>query len=194
MCDQWGPFCEAVGASERILGYLDRPTAPQLQHGRTLPTLQVRMAGWLAATQMAAWVLRRLPHEVATMHPQGHVELRGVSFNYPSRPEVTALTGIDLTIPAGTTVALVGRSGSGKSTLVSLIQRLYDPDAGSVLLDGADVRELDSAWFRRQVAVVDQNPRLFSTTIAENIAYGMHGMACVNLILWTHVVRRYWIV
>ncbi len=109
------------------------------------------------------------------------MELRNVSFNYPSRPEITALTNIDLTIPSGTTIALVGRSGSGKSTLVALMQRLYDPDSGVVLLDGEDMRGLDSAWFRAQVAVVDQNPRLFSTTVADNIAYGMQGVfVCVG--------------
>jgi len=78
---------------------------------------------------------------------------------------------VSLDVPAGTTVALVGATGSGKTTLVQLIPRLYDVTEGAVLVDGADVRDVDVASLRRAIAVVDDNPFLFSATVAENIAY-----------------------
>jgi len=89
-----------------------------------------------------------------------------------ARPARAALSGVDLDVPAGTTVALVGGTGSGKTSLVSLISRLYDTSEGQVLLDGADVRHLRLRPLRRAVAVVSDDPFLFSATVAENIAYG----------------------
>lgn len=83
-----------------------------------------------------------------------------------------ALDGVTLAIPAGRLTALVGLSGSGKSTLIALIQRLYDPGEGAVLLDGMDLRTLDSTWFRSRIGVVSQEPQLFHMTVAENIALG----------------------
>ena len=102
---------------------------------------------------------------------RGEVQYRSVSFAYdPAKGEV--LRGIDLTISAGTTVALVGQSGSGKSTLVSLLPRFYDPTAGAVLLDGRDVREYSLRHLRRQISLVSQDVVLFDDSIANNIAYG----------------------
>src|SRR4051794_18791236 len=100
----------------------------------------------------------------------GHVELRDVTLEYEGagRP---ALRDVSLDVPAGTTVALVGATGSGKTTLVQLIPRLYDVDEGAVLVDGADVREVDVGDLRQAIAIVDDNPFLFSATVAENIAY-----------------------
>ncbi|MGB2712104.1 MAG: ATP-binding cassette domain-containing protein, partial [Conexibacter sp.] len=82
-----------------------------------------------------------------------------------------ALRDIDLTVPAGTTVALVGGTGSGKTSLVSLLPRLYDVSAGAVLIDGADVRSVDPLALRREIAVVTDDPFLFSATVHDNIAY-----------------------
>jgi ABC-type multidrug transport system fused ATPase/permease subunit len=100
----------------------------------------------------------------------GNVELRGVTLQYEGahRP---ALRDVDLDVPAGTTVALVGATGSGKTTLVALLPRLYDVTAGEVLIDGADVRDVDVASLRASIAVVDDAPFLFSASVAENIAY-----------------------
>jgi ATP-binding cassette subfamily B protein len=100
----------------------------------------------------------------------GHVELRHGSARYAgaSRP---ALHDVDLDVPAGATVALVGATGSGKTTLVSLIARLYDVTEGAVLVDGADVRDVDVASLRSAIAMVNDDPFLFSATVAENIAY-----------------------
>ena len=100
----------------------------------------------------------------------GRVELRGVSLTYEGsgRP---ALQGIDLDVPAGRTVALVGPSGSGKTALVSLLPRLYDPNEGSVSIDGADLREVDLGSLRGAVAVVTDDPFLFSASVHDNIAY-----------------------
>ncbi|CAN0877377.1 ABC transporter B family member 19 [Linum grandiflorum] len=100
------------------------------------------------------------------------IELRMVTFSYPSRPEVTVLRDFSLKIKGGSMVALVGGSGSGKSTVVWLVQRFYDPNKGKVKLGGVDLRELDLKWLRTQIALVGQEPALFSGTIRDNIAFG----------------------
>jgi ABC-type multidrug transport system fused ATPase/permease subunit len=101
----------------------------------------------------------------------GAVRMEGVSFAYaPGGPRV--LHDIDLDVPGGRTIALIGPTGSGKTTLTQLIPRFYDVSAGSVRVDGADVRDLRLNDLRRAVGVVPQNPFLFSTTVRENIAYG----------------------
>jgi ABC-type multidrug transport system fused ATPase/permease subunit len=100
----------------------------------------------------------------------GHVEFRGVSLTFDGARE-PALHDIDLDIPGGTTVAVVGATGSGKTSLVQLIGRLYDVSSGAVLVDGVDVRDVDPFALRREIALVDDAPFLFSATVAENIAY-----------------------
>ncbi len=124
--------------------------------------------------------INQILHEKPTIHApehpaplgtvRGEIELRGVSMRYDS---VTALSDINLHIPAGRTIALVGHTGSGKSTLVSLIARLMDPTSGKLLLDGIDLRNLDPEELRRQIGFVPQETFLFSATIAENIAFGV---------------------
>jgi len=99
----------------------------------------------------------------------GRVELRGVGFAYEGAAPV--LRDIDLTVEAGQTVALVGATGAGKTTLVNLIPRLYDPTAGQVLVDGADLREVDLASLRHEVALVSDDAFLFSASLRENVAY-----------------------
>jgi ATP-binding cassette subfamily B protein len=114
----------------------------------------------------------------------GHVQFRDVTLRYEELEELGArdhrpvvergrpvLRDVTLDVPAGRTVALVGATGSGKTSLVSLISRLYDPSSGAVLLDGADVSEVDLRSLRHAVAVVSDDPFLFSATVAENIAY-----------------------
>ncbi|XP_053314465.1 ATP-binding cassette sub-family B member 10, mitochondrial [Spea bombifrons] len=103
---------------------------------------------------------------------KGSLQFRDVSFMYPSRPDVSIFSGLNLSIPSGSVMAVVGPSGSGKSTLVSLLLRLYDPDSGSIYIDGHDVRELNPLWLRSKIGTVSQEPVLFSCSIFENIAYG----------------------
>lgn len=110
------------------------------------------------------------PSPAAGAGARGEIEFRGVVVAYPAG---RALDGVDLRIPAGSTVAVVGHTGSGKSTLVSLIPRLLDPTAGQVLLDGTDLRDIDPAALRRLIGYVPQETFLFSATIAENIAFGV---------------------
>ena len=105
----------------------------------------------------------------------GEIQLHNVSFAYPMRSEHNVYNGLDLTIEAGTTVALVGPSGCGKSTAVQLIERFYDPDAGAVLLDGVDLKTLRVSWLRQQIGLVSQEPVLFSGSISDNIKYGKDG-------------------
>jgi ABC-type multidrug transport system fused ATPase/permease subunit len=103
----------------------------------------------------------------------GSIVLERVRFRYPTRPDVEALKGVDLQIRSGEVIALVGKSGSGKSTLLNLVLRFYDPTEGRVLVGGCDVTGLDPQWLRSQIATVQQDPTLFSRSIAENIAYGV---------------------
>uniref|UniRef100_A0A669QP54 ATP binding cassette subfamily B member 11 n=1 Tax=Phasianus colchicus TaxID=9054 RepID=A0A669QP54_PHACC len=103
---------------------------------------------------------------------RGEIEFHNVTFHYPSRPDVKILDNLSMVIKTGETTAFVGASGAGKSTIIQLIQRFYDPTDGMITLDGHDIRSLNIQWLRSQIGVVEQEPVLFATTIAENIRYG----------------------
>jgi len=152
IADIWADFMRALGAAERVFELMDRTPTMAPSGGAELP----RVAGG--------------------------VELDRVSFSYPTRKDVTVLDEVSLRLDPGEIVAVVGPSGAGKSTLSSLIGRLYDPDKGRVLLDGHDLRELDTTFVRRQIGTVAQEPILFSTTIAENIRYGRPGASLDEVI------------
>jgi ATP-binding cassette subfamily B protein len=110
------------------------------------------------------------PDPVAITAIRGEIEFRGVAVDYGSG---CALNGVDLRIPAGATVSVVGHTGSGKSTLAGLVPRLMDPTSGAVLVDGVDVRRYDPQELRRHIGFVPQETFLFSATIARNIAFGV---------------------
>jgi len=142
----WGALQRAAGATDRLFAVID--TVPEIRDpepARALP------AG------------------------RGAIRLERVSFAYPSRRGQPVLREVDLEIAPGEVVALVGPSGAGKSTILSLLYRFYDVDVGRVLIDGVDVRELRLAELRRALAMVAQEPVLFSGTIRDNIAYGRSG-------------------
>ncbi len=103
-------------------------------------------------------------------HIEGHVRFEGVHFAYGRGAEV--LHGIDLDVPAGTTVALVGHTGAGKSTIAKLIARFYEPTGGRITIDGADLNDVTQESLRRQLGIVPQEGFLFAGTVAENIAFG----------------------
>ncbi|MCC6349634.1 MAG: ABC transporter ATP-binding protein [Candidatus Eisenbacteria bacterium] len=103
---------------------------------------------------------------------RGEIEFRDLTFTYPGA-SAPALYAVSFHVPAGTTVALVGRTGAGKSTVLSLLPRVQDPPPGTVFVDGADLRDLDLAWLRARLSVVPQDAFLFSATVRENIAYGV---------------------
>ncbi len=122
-------------------------------------------------TEEVPWIAA--PEEPAALTGTlGYVEFRQVSVTYP---DVPALRSINLQIAPGQTMGVVGHTGSGKSTLLNLIPRLLDPDTGSVLIDGIDLRKLQPEHLRRQIGYVPQETFLFSATIAENIGFGVQG-------------------
>lgn len=102
----------------------------------------------------------------------GRVTFRNVTFAYPQRPEVPVLKDVSFELKEGESVAIVGSSGSGKSTVAALLQRLYEPSEGSILVGRTDIAATDVTWLREHVSVVSQKAQLFDTTIHENIAYG----------------------
>jgi ATP-binding cassette subfamily B protein len=113
------------------------------------------------------------PNAIRPASVGGSVEFRNVSFHYNAESPV--LRNVTLKVESGQVLAIVGRTGAGKTTVASLLLRFYDPTAGSILFDGCDLRDLRLSWLRQQVGVVLQDPILFSTSIAENIAYGKPG-------------------
>ena len=143
----YGIHQQALSAAKRVTGILGTPpSVPESAGGAALPRFE------------------------------REIRFEGVGFHYPAvrvgEPERPVLTGIDLTVRAGEVVALVGSSGAGKTTLLNLLPRFYDPTAGRILLDGADLRTVSLDSLRRQVALVTQDPFLFHATIRENISFG----------------------
>lgn len=144
------------------------------------------ISGVIAELQRAAGALERLmdllhaeneivaPEHPKAFHgkPTGALTLEALTFSYTSRRESRALDGITLNIRSGESVALVGPSGAGKSTLFDLILRFYDPDSGAIKLDGIDVRDLDPLELRRHIAIVSQQPAMFTGNVWDNIRYG----------------------
>jgi ABC-type multidrug transport system fused ATPase/permease subunit len=163
-----------VGEFVAFYGYVLMLTSPMRMLGIALGMAQRAVASGARVFE----VLDREPRLTAPAEAPpppaggGRVELRGVSVAYDGGAPV--LSDLDLDVDPGRTVALVGPTGSGKSTLVMLIPRLYDVNAGAVLVDGADVRSLDPAALRREVAVVSEDAFLFSATLRDNIAYARH--------------------
>jgi ATP-binding cassette subfamily B protein len=147
--------------------------------------MPLRMLGmWIGQAQRAIAAGERIfeildePEEVADLPDAkplppgpGEVVFESVSFGYD--PERPVLTDVDLAIPAGRTVALIGRTGSGKTTLATLLPRFYDATEGRILVDGVDIRDLVRRSLRREIGVIAQDPFLFSASVRDNIALGM---------------------
>lgn len=149
--------------------------------GQASPCMSAFAAGQAAAFKMFETIHRKPEIDVSDTNGkilediQGEIELRDVYFSYPARPDEQIFSGFSLSIPSGTTAALVGQSGSGKSTVISLIERFYDPLAGEVLIDGINLKEFQLRWIRGKIGLVSQEPVLFTSSIRDNIAYGKEG-------------------
>lgn len=139
-------FQQAIGASQRVFEYIDRPQE----------------------------IVER-PGAPDLLGLNGSVSFENISFRYPNTPNGFAIQGLTLEVARGEVVALVGPSGAGKTTLASLLPRFYDPQEGQILIDGRDIREWSLLSLRRQVAVVSQETFLFNDTVANNLQYGRVG-------------------
>ncbi|KAM9305689.1 bile salt export pump-like [Gastrophryne carolinensis] len=156
--------------------------------GQASPCLEAFASGRAAATLIYETIEKE--PVIDSMSDEGHkldkvqgvIEFHNVNFYYPSRPDVQILKELNICIRPGETTAFVGPSGSGKSSAVQLIQRFYDPTDGKVTLDGHDIRTLNIRWLRSVMGVVEQEPVLFATTIAENIRYGRDGVTMNDII------------
>lgn len=144
LSEVWSEVQRAAGAAERLL----------------------ELSGEKSAVTDGSGEVQAKAGEPASM------TLKDLVFHYPSRPDNPALNGFTLEAAAGRSLALVGPSGAGKSTVFELLQRFYDPDSGSIMLDGRDIRELSLQALRSQIALVPQQPALFTGSVRYNIAYG----------------------
>ena len=142
----WGSLKRAAGAAQRLFEIVD--TSPEVAS----------------------------PAQPTPLPPGGgHLAFEGVSFRYPSRADVEVLRDVSFEVKPGQVIAIVGASGGGKSTILQLLFRFFDASAGRVTFEGVDVRQLALPELRRALALVAQDPVLFSGTIAENICYGLEG-------------------
>lgn len=147
IAEMYAQIQKAIGAAERILEIMDE--TPEPYEASNSETGKIAISGQL--------------------------KFDNIHFRYPSRPDIAVLNGVTFKADQGETIALVGPSGSGKSTIASLVLRFYDPDSGSITIDGIDSREMGLEFLRNQMAIVPQDVILFGGTIKENIEYGKPG-------------------
>ncbi len=140
----WGEIQRAAGATERLFELLDTPSALSAQ--TPVLTLPARLTG--------------------------AIRFDDVHFTYPARAETPVLNAVSFSVDPGERVALVGPSGAGKSTLFALILRFYDPSSGRLLIDGADIKHCDPLALRRAIAIVPQDPVIFSGSVSDNVRFG----------------------
>ena len=155
--------------------YLGMLNWPMVALGWVINIFQRGMASYRRVTHLIAEppAIESRPGAVRPARPvRGEMEFRDLTYRYPGSSR-DVLARVSFHVPAGATVALVGRTGSGKSTVLALPPRVFDPPPGTVFVDGHDVRDLDLSWLRHQIATVPQDPFLFSATVAANIAYGV---------------------
>jgi len=145
LSEVWGEINQAAGAAERLGELL------AVQSEIESPTRPV----------------------VMPMPPRGEIAFRDVTFHYPSRPAISALNGVSFRVRPGERVAIVGPSGAGKTTIFALLLRFYDPQKGTVAIDGVPVNEVNLQDLRARFAIVPQEPALFADTVAANIGYGV---------------------
>ncbi|KAM3861971.1 bile salt export pump [Diretmus argenteus] len=165
--------------------------------GQASPCLEAFASGRAAAKTIFDTIDRE--PEIDCFSEEGHkldkvkgdIEFHNVTFHYPSRPEVKILNDLSMLVKAGQSTAFVGPSGSGKSTTVQLIQRFYNPNEGMVTLDGHDIRSLNIMWLRSLIGIVEQEPVLFATTIAENIRFGKPGVTMEDIVQATKEANAY---
>ena len=180
-----------IGTLTAFFGYLVMLIWPMIAFGWVINLLQQGSAsmGRLAKILDTVPEIADGPGTDATITSlRGEIEFRDVTFTHRGANRPT-LSGVNLRVPAGTSLAIVGYTGSGKSTLVNLIPRLYDVTSGSVLIDGRDVRTIPLAVLRRSIGCVPQETFLFSQTLAQNIAYGTDGAAYEEMLDSARVSR-----
>ncbi|TVQ26633.1 MAG: ABC transporter ATP-binding protein [Spirochaetaceae bacterium] len=163
----------SAGDFVQTLSYLEMMIWPMLGMGFTVNLLQRGGASLSRVNQ----ILQEEPDITSPINGirtpiHGSIEIRNLSYQY-SDTEDEALRNIDLTVPAGSILGILGRTGSGKSTLIKLLPRLIDPPRGTIFLDGRDIHDYDLSWLRLQFAIVAQDNFLFSQTIRDNIGFGM---------------------
>ncbi|CAB9530906.1 Colicin V secretion/processing ATP-binding protein CvaB [Seminavis robusta] len=167
---------QAVGAADKVFELMHRkpryhvPTAD----GDTQEPVSSHGAGGITGIT----ALKTTTHRKRGLCPEscrGEISLENVELFYPARPQRCVLNNLSMKVPPGSVVALVGSSGGGKSSVMSLVQHLYEPSKGRVLLDGHEVWELSPTWLSRHVSIVSQEPTLFGRSIKRNIIYGLEG-------------------
>ena len=167
---------QAVGAADKVFELMNRK--PRLQRPSTTiaTTTTTNASGQGHVLNVDTHQVNK--NRISGLEPEvchGEIVLENVEMSYPARPQRQILNGLSLRVPPGKIAALVGQSGGGKSSVISLLQHLYDPSSGKVMIDGVEVHELSPRWLSQHISIVSQEPILFGRSIKRNIMFGLEG-------------------
>jgi len=162
-----------VGAADKVFELMHRKPKYRIPTTNTNTATGAESRGIIGITAMKTYTFRR--RGLRPPSCRGQITLENVELYYPARPQRRVLNRLSMDVPPGSVVALVGSSGGGKSSVMSLIQHLYEPSAGRVMLGGHEVSELSPTWLSQHVSIVSQEPTLFGRSVKRNIMYGLEG-------------------